>query len=69
MSIVAGRGIVVTGAEGGIGRALAARLVAEGARVVGRGNKKAKADQLAFGTAGAHRARLAGVVDLPRAGE
>ncbi|MFC7501505.1 SDR family oxidoreductase [Nocardioides sp. CPCC 206347] len=34
MSIVAGRGIVVTGAEGGIGRALAARLVAEGARVV-----------------------------------
>ena len=34
MSIVAGRGIVVTGAGGGIGRALAARLVAEGARVV-----------------------------------
>jgi NAD(P)-dependent dehydrogenase (short-subunit alcohol dehydrogenase family) len=34
MSIVTGRGIVVTGAAGGIGRALAARLVAEGARVV-----------------------------------
>jgi NAD(P)-dependent dehydrogenase (short-subunit alcohol dehydrogenase family) len=31
---VQGQGIVVTGAAGGIGRALAARLVAEGARVV-----------------------------------
>jgi NAD(P)-dependent dehydrogenase (short-subunit alcohol dehydrogenase family) len=31
---VEGSGIVVTGAAGGIGRALAARLVAEGARVV-----------------------------------
>ena len=29
-----GRGAVVTGAGGGIGKALAARLVAEGARVV-----------------------------------
>lgn len=29
-----GRGVVVTGAAGGIGRAIAARLVAEGARVV-----------------------------------
>ncbi|KAA1427824.1 acyl-CoA dehydrogenase family protein [Nocardioides antri] len=27
--------------------------------------KRAKADQIAFGTAGAHRARLAGLVDLP----
>jgi hypothetical protein len=35
----------------------------------GRGNKKATADQLAFGTGVAHRARLAGLVDLPRAGE
>ncbi|ABG94526.1 possible acyl-CoA dehydrogenase, C-terminal [Rhodococcus jostii RHA1] len=26
--------------------------------------KKAKADQVAFGTAGAHRAALAGLVDL-----
>lgn len=34
MSVVEGQGIVVTGAAGGIGRALAARLVAEGARVV-----------------------------------
>jgi NAD(P)-dependent dehydrogenase (short-subunit alcohol dehydrogenase family) len=33
-SKIAGRGVVVTGAAGGIGRALAARLVAEGARVV-----------------------------------
>ncbi|TNM36503.1 SDR family oxidoreductase [Nocardioides albidus] len=33
-SAVAGQGIVVTGAARGIGRALAARLVAEGARVV-----------------------------------
>jgi hypothetical protein len=31
--------------------------------------KKATADQRAFGTAGAHRARLVGVVDLSRAGE
>lgn len=31
---VAGSGVVVTGAAGGIGKALAARLVAEGARVV-----------------------------------
>ena len=31
--------------------------------------KKANADQLAFGTAGARRTRLAGLVDLPRAGE
>jgi NAD(P)-dependent dehydrogenase (short-subunit alcohol dehydrogenase family) len=31
---VTGQGIVVTGAAGGIGKALAARLVAEGARVV-----------------------------------
>jgi hypothetical protein len=30
--------------------------------------KKAKADQLAFDAAGAHRARLAVLVDLPRAG-
>ncbi|SEG53836.1 Acyl-CoA dehydrogenase [Thermomonospora echinospora] len=29
--------------------------------------KRAKADQLAFGTPGAHRARLAGLVDLPAA--
>ncbi|UYM03594.1 acyl-CoA dehydrogenase family protein [Solicola gregarius] len=28
--------------------------------------KRAKADQLAFGTAGTHRARLAGLVDLPK---
>jgi len=34
MTTVAGQGIVVTGAAGGIGRALAARLAAEGARVV-----------------------------------
>jgi NAD(P)-dependent dehydrogenase (short-subunit alcohol dehydrogenase family) len=34
MSVVKDQGIVVTGAAGGIGRALAARLVAEGARVV-----------------------------------
>ena len=34
MSVVEGQGIVVTGAAGGICRALAARLVAEGARVV-----------------------------------
>jgi NAD(P)-dependent dehydrogenase (short-subunit alcohol dehydrogenase family) len=34
MSVVAGQGVVVTGAAGGIGKALAARLVAEGARVV-----------------------------------
>jgi len=34
-----------------------------------RGNKKANTDQLAFGAAAAHRARLAGPVDLPRAGE
>jgi alkylation response protein AidB-like acyl-CoA dehydrogenase len=27
--------------------------------------KRAKADQIAFGTAGAHRSRLAGLVDLP----
>jgi len=32
--LFAGQGVVVTGAAGGIGRALAARLVAEGARVV-----------------------------------
>lgn len=32
--LLEGRGAVVTGAAGGIGRALAARLVAEGARVV-----------------------------------
>ena len=31
---IAGRGVVVTGAAGGIGRAIAARLVAGGARVV-----------------------------------
>ncbi|GAA5039419.1 NAD(P)-dependent dehydrogenase (short-subunit alcohol dehydrogenase family) [Thermocatellispora tengchongensis] len=31
---IAGQGVVVTGAAGGIGKALAARLVAEGARVV-----------------------------------
>ncbi|QCW50091.1 SDR family oxidoreductase [Nocardioides dongxiaopingii] len=42
-----GRGVVVTGAAGGIGRALAARLVAEGARVV---VNDVDADQLA-GTA------------------
>lgn len=30
--------------------------------------KRAKADQLAFGTSGEHRARLAGLVDLPPAG-
>ncbi|MEO3783621.1 acyl-CoA dehydrogenase family protein [Actinocorallia sp. B10E7] len=30
--------------------------------------KRAKADQIAFGTAGAHRTRLAGLVDLPAAG-
>lgn len=29
--------------------------------------KRAKADQLAFGTAGEHRARLAGLIDLPGA--
>jgi NAD(P)-dependent dehydrogenase (short-subunit alcohol dehydrogenase family) len=34
MSVVKDQGIVVTGAAGGIGKALAARLVAEGARVV-----------------------------------
>ena len=34
MSALAGRGVVVTGAAGGIGRALARRMVAEGARVV-----------------------------------
>lgn len=34
MTTIAGQGIVVTGAAGGIGRALAARLAAEGARVV-----------------------------------
>jgi hypothetical protein len=27
--------------------------------------KRAKADQIALGTPGAHRARLAGLVDLP----
>jgi hypothetical protein len=31
--------------------------------------KKAKADQIAFGTASAHRARLAGLVDLPAPAE
>ena len=30
--------------------------------------KRAKADQIAFGTSGAHRLRLAGLVDLPAAG-
>ena len=30
--------------------------------------KRAKADQIAFGTSGAHRMRLAGLVDLPAAG-
>ena len=30
--------------------------------------KRAKADQVAFGTSGAHRTRLAGLVDLPAAG-
>ena len=30
--------------------------------------KRAKADQIAFGTSGAHRTRLAGLVDLPAAG-
>ncbi len=30
--------------------------------------KRAKTDQIAFGTSGAHRARLAGLVDLPAAG-
>ncbi len=34
MTAIAGQGIVVTGAAGGIGRALAAKLAAEGARVV-----------------------------------
>lgn len=34
MTIIKGQGVVVTGAAGGIGRALAARLAAEGARVV-----------------------------------
>ncbi len=34
MSVVTGQGVVVTGAAGGIGKALARRLVAEGARVV-----------------------------------
>jgi alkylation response protein AidB-like acyl-CoA dehydrogenase len=31
--------------------------------------KRAKADQIAFGTPGSHRARLAGLVDLPGPGE
>ncbi len=34
MTIVSGEGVVVTGAGGGIGRAIARRLAAEGARVV-----------------------------------
>jgi NAD(P)-dependent dehydrogenase (short-subunit alcohol dehydrogenase family) len=34
MAIVSGNGVVVTGAGGGIGRAIARRLAAEGARVV-----------------------------------
>ncbi|PVG81912.1 dehydrogenase [Nocardioides gansuensis] len=34
MTVVKDQGVVVTGAAGGIGKALAARLVAEGARVV-----------------------------------
>lgn len=34
MTFLEGAGVVVTGAAGGIGRAIAARLVAEGARVV-----------------------------------
>lgn len=68
MSIVAGQGIVVTGAQGGIGRALAARLVAEGARVVVNDldpeSTKATADEIGAHALPGDAASEAGVATL-----
>jgi NAD(P)-dependent dehydrogenase (short-subunit alcohol dehydrogenase family) len=68
MSIVAGRGIVVTGAGGGIGRALAARMVAEGARVVVNDldpeRTKATADEIGAHALPGDAASEAGVATL-----
>lgn len=44
-----GRGCVVTGATGGIGRAIAARFAAEGARLVLSDRDQAEVDELAAG--------------------
>jgi NAD(P)-dependent dehydrogenase (short-subunit alcohol dehydrogenase family) len=68
MSIVAGQGIVVTGAASGIGRALAARLVAEGARVVVNDldpeRTKATADEIGAHALPGDAASEAGVATL-----
>ncbi|MCG7308269.1 SDR family NAD(P)-dependent oxidoreductase [Brachybacterium sp. ACRRE] len=58
----AGRTVVVTGAAGGIGRATAERLLAEGARVVSTDISAERLEALAAETSGAHADRLVTVV-------
>jgi NAD(P)-dependent dehydrogenase (short-subunit alcohol dehydrogenase family) len=63
---IVGQGVVVTGAGHGIGRALAARFAAEGARVVVNDlGATSRRRATGLGLPGHHRALLAWLVDLP----